>query len=152
VVRRSSAAGSSPASDRREPTRVLVGVTVYRRAHALRYGLLAMALAAGCSRAQPPAAVAPAGPLHAVSPAGVTGWPFAFTWRGASAASVVRVRIFDEAERQVYGIEARGNQALAPDDLRRLLKTGAPYLWRVARVDENGQEVDQSDLTAFSIR
>ena len=65
---------------------------------------------------------------------------------------MVRVRIFDEAERQVYGIEARGNQAQAPDELRQLLKTGTPYQWRVARVDENGQEVDQSDLTAFSIR
>jgi hypothetical protein len=65
---------------------------------------------------------------------------------------VVRVRIFDEAERQVYGIEARGNQAQAPDELRQLLKTRTPYQWRVARVDENGQEVDQSDLTAFSIR
>ncbi len=122
------------------------------RAHALRYGLLAMALAAGCSSAQPPAAVAPAGALQALAPAGGTGWPFAFSWRGASADAVVRVRVFDEAERQVYGIEARGNQAQAPDELRRLLKIGTPYLWRVARVDENGEEVDQSDLTAFSIR
>lgn len=130
----------------------MLGEVTHYRAQALRYGLLAMALAAGCSRGQPPAAVATAGPLHAVAPAGVTGWPFAFTWRGASADAVVRVRIFDEAERQVHGIEARGNQAQAPDDLRRLLETGAPYLWRVARVDENGQEVDQSELTAFSVR
>ena len=130
---------------------MLVGVTGYR-AQALLCGLLAMALAVGCSRAQPPAAVAPAGSLQAAAPAGATGWPFAFTWRGASADTGVRVRIFDEAERQVYGLEARGNQAQAPDELRQLLKTGTPYQWRVARVDENGQEVDQSDLTAFSVR
>ncbi len=122
------------------------------RAHALRYGLLAAVLAAGCSNTPPPAAVATAGSLQAAAPVGVTGWPFAFSWRGASADAVVRVRVFDEAERQVYGMEARGSQAEAPDELRRLLKTGTPYLWRVARVDENGQEVDQSELTAFSIR
>ena len=130
---------------------MLVGVRVFR-AHTLRYGLLAMVLAAGCSKAPPPAALAPAGPLDAVAPAGVTAWPFVFTWRGAAADTVVRVRIVDEAERQVYGIEARGSQAAAPDELRRSLKTGTPYLWRVARVDENGQEVDQSELTAFSLR
>jgi len=87
-----------------------------------------------------------------VAPSGATVWPFSFTWRGATPDAVARVRVFDEAERVVYGIEARGNQAVAPDDLRRLLKAGAPYLWRVARVDENGQEVDQSDLTTFSLR
>jgi len=130
---------------------VLAGVKAYR-AHALRYVLLGMALAAGCSRAQPPAAVVPAGPLQAVSPGGATDWPFSFTWRGAPADAVVRVHVFDEAERAVYGIEARGNQTPAPDDLRRLLKGGAPYLWRVARVDANGQEVDLSELTAFSVR
>ena len=118
----------------------------------LRYGLLAMAVAVGCSKEQPPAAGAPPAPLHTVAPSGTTGWPFVFVWRGASADAVVRVRILDEAERQVYGLEARGSQAPAPDDLRRLLKTGTPYLWRVARVDENGQEVDPSDLTAFSVR
>jgi hypothetical protein len=113
---------------------------------------MAMALAAGCSTAEPPAAIPRTGPLTAVSPAGPTGWPFSFTWRGATADAVVRVRIFDEAERAVYGIEARGTQAQAPDDLRRVLETGSPYLWRVARIDENGQEVDQSELTAFSVR
>lgn len=113
---------------------------------------MAIALAAGCSRAQPPASVVQAGPLQAITPAGPTAFPFSFTWRRASAEAVVRVRIFDEAERAIYGIEARGNQAPAPDDLQRLLKAGTPYLWRVARVDENGEEVDQSDLTAFSLR
>jgi len=111
-----------------------------------------MMLAAGCSSAQPPAAVTQAGPLHAVSPAGLTGWPFEFTWRGGTPDAVVRVRIYDEAERAIYGIDARGTRAPAPDDLRPLLKSGSPYLWRVARLDENGQEVDQSDLTAFSLR
>jgi len=121
-------------------------------AHTLRGAFLAAVLAASCSTAQPPPAVAQAGPLEAVSPAGATGWPFLFTWRGAAAGAVVRVRIFDEAERAVYGIDARGTQAPAPDDLRRLLKSGSTYLWRVARIDENGQEVDQSELTAFSLR
>lgn len=122
------------------------------RAHSLRGALLATVLAAGCSTAQPPAAVAPAGPLEAVSPSGPTDWPVLFTWRGATAGAVVRVRIFDEAERAVYGIDARGVQTSAPDELRRLLKGGGQYLWRVARIDENGQEVDQSELTAFSLR
>jgi hypothetical protein len=121
------------------------------RALNLCCALVLMALTSGCSRAQPPAVVA-GGPLRAVAPAGTTAWPFAFKWQGASADSVVRVRIFDEAERAVYGIEARGAQAPAPDELRRLLNAGSPYLWRVARVDENGQEVDLSELTAFSIR
>jgi hypothetical protein len=87
-----------------------------------------------------------------VAPAGVTPWPFSFTWRGGSADTVVRVRIFDEAERAIYGIEARGTETPAPEILRRLLTPGSPYLWRVARVDENGDEVDQSDLTAFSVK
>jgi hypothetical protein len=134
--------------DRRERRRVLAGVTGV----ALPCAVLAMVLAAGCSSAQPPAAVAQAGPLQAVSPAGLTAWPFEFAWRGGTPDAVVRVRIFDEAERVVYGIDVRGTRAQAPDDLRRLLKSGSPYLWRVARLDENGQEVDQSDLTAFSVR
>jgi hypothetical protein len=96
-------------------------------AYNLRCALVVMALTAGCSAAQPPAVVAPV-PLRAVAPAGQTAWPFS------------------------YGIEARGAQAPAPDELRRLLKVGAPYLWQVSRVDQNGQEVDQSDLTAFSVR
>jgi hypothetical protein len=129
---------------------VRVGV-ILGGAYNLRCALVVMALTAGCSAAQPPAVVAPA-PLRAVAPAGQTAWPFAFIWHGAATDTVVRVRIFDEAERAVYGIEARGAQAPAPDELRRLLKVGAPYLWQVSRVDQNGQEVDQSDLTAFSVR
>ena len=122
------------------------------RTHALGTVMLTLALAAGCSTGQPPATVAPAAPLEAVSPAGPTEWPLTFSWRGAAADAVVRVRVFDEAERAVYGIEARGTRAAAPDELRRLLKSGSPYQWRVARVDENGQEVGQSELTAFSVR
>jgi hypothetical protein len=119
---------------------------------ALPCAVLAMVLATGCSSAPPPAAVAQAGPLQAVSPAGPTGWPFEFTWRGSTPDAVVRVRVYDEAERAIYGIDARGTRTPATEDLRRLLKSGSPYLWRVARLDENGQEVDQSELTAFSVR
>lgn len=126
--------------------------TGLRQVQTLNGVVLAIALAAACSRAQPPAAVVQAAPLQAVAPAGPIAFPFSFSWRGASAESVVRVRILDEAERPIYGIEARGTQAPAPEDLQRQLKSSTPYLWRVARVDENGQEVDQSDLTAFSIR
>ena len=123
----------------------------FQRAHTLCCALVLMASTGGCSSAPPPAVVA-GGPLRAVAPAGATAWPFAFSWQGASGDSVVRVRIFDEAERVVYGIEARGAQAPAPDELRRLLSSGTAYQWRVARVDENGEEVDQSELTAFSVR
>jgi hypothetical protein len=130
---------------------VLAGVKSYWP-DALGGVVMAIVVGAGCSTPQPPAAVPQAGPLTAVSPAGPTGWPFSFTWRGTTADAVVRVRIFDEAERAVYGIDARGTQAPAPDDLHRALKSGSPYLWRVARIDENGQEVDQSELTAFSVR
>jgi hypothetical protein len=113
--------------------------------------LAAMPLAAGCSTAPPPAAVAPAGPLRAVAPAGPVSWPFTFTWEGAGADSVVRVRVFDEAERLLHGIEARGASAPAPEALRRLLRPGTTYLWRAARVDANGEESDQSELVAFSV-
>lgn len=123
-----------------------------RRVQVLLGVVVAIALAAACSRAQPPAVVGQTGPLQAVAPAGPIALPFSFTWRGTSAESVVRVRVFDEAERPIYGIEARGSHAAAPEDLRRQLKTATPYLWRVARVDENGEEVDESDLTSFSIR
>jgi hypothetical protein len=75
-----------------------------------------------------------------------------FSWSGTSADSVVRIRVFDEAERQVFGLEARGTSQEAPPDLKSALAPGAPYQWRVARVDENGQEADASTLTAFSLR
>lgn len=109
------------------------------------------AVAAGCS-SPPPPAVPAAGPLRAVAPAGPASWPFAFTWEGAGQTAVVRVRVFDAAERLVYGLEARGASASAPEALRALLQPGATYQWRVARVDENGDERDQSDLTPFSLQ
>ena len=107
-------------------------------------------LVASCASGPPPAP--PATPLQSVAPRGSTDWPFAFTWRGASVDAVVRVRVYDDAERAIYGIEARGAEAPAPEDLRRQLKPGTTYQWRVARVDENGQETDQSELTEFSVR
>ena len=118
----------------------------------LRAVLFLNLLAAGCSPASPPAAAPHSGPLQAVQPTGPTPWPITFTWSVAEADGLVRVRVYDEAERQIYGIEARGNTVAAPDDLRRSLDTGKSYLWRVARVDENGAEVDESALTAFSLR
>jgi hypothetical protein len=108
-------------------------------------------VAAGCSSAPPPPAP-PAGPLQALQPSGPTTWPITFTWTGVAGDGLVRVRVFDDAERQLYGIEARGNKADAPDDLRRSLDPGKSYLWRVARVDENGAEVDQSELKGFSLK
>jgi len=109
-------------------------------------------LAAGCSPAPPPAAAPPSGALKAVQPAGPTPWPITFAWTGAADNGGVRVRVYDEAERQIYGIEARGNSVAAPDDLKRSLDPGKSYLWRVARVDENGADVDESALTSFSLR
>jgi hypothetical protein len=75
-----------------------------------------------------------------------------FSWSGTSADAVVRIRVFDEAERQVLGLEARGTSIEAPPDLRSALSPGTPYQWRVARVDENGQEVDISAMRAFTLR
>jgi hypothetical protein len=87
-----------------------------------------------------------------VSPAGPASWPFAFTWEGADQNTVVRVRVFDAAERMVYGLEARGATASAPEALHALLQQGATYQWRVSRIDENGDESGQSDLTPFSLQ
>ena len=145
--------GHHRASGRREATRVLVGVTV-DRAHALRCGLLGDGVGGGllecaaASRRRP--GRAPAGRRPG---------------RGDGVA--LRVHLARRVRRQPWsgcgsstrpsgsGLRHRGARRArrqAPDELRRLLKTGTPYLWRVARVDENGQEVDQSELTAFSIR
>lgn len=92
------------------------------------------------------------GPLQAVAPRGEASWPPTFSWSGVGNDAVVRVRVFDEAERQVFGMEARGTSRVAPGDLRALLEPGRTYLWRVARVDENGEEAGASELTPFSVR
>jgi hypothetical protein len=88
----------------------------------------------------------------ALAPSGQVDWPVTFSWSGTSADSVVRIRVFDEAERQVFGLEARGTSQEAPPDLKSALAPGAPYQWRVARVDENGQEADGSAMLAFTLR
>lgn len=119
-----------------------------RRIWVLCAGLV---LLAGCS-SQPASAPATAGPLVALVPSGQVDWPVTFSWSGTSADSIVRIRIFDEAERQVFGLEARGTVKEAPPDLKSALSPGRPYQWRVARVDENGQEADASALTTFSLR
>lgn len=111
-----------------------------------------MAVAAGCSSPPPPAVARAAGPLRAVSPAGPASWPFAFAWEGADQDTVVRLRVFDAAERMVYGLEARGATASAPEALHALLQQGATYQWRVSRIDENGDENGQSELIVFSLR
>jgi hypothetical protein len=87
-----------------------------------------------------------------VSPRGSAEWPPTFTWSGVGEEDVVRVRIFDEAERQVFGMEARGRSTIAPGELRSLLQPAETYLWRVARVDANGEEAGASELTPFSVR
>jgi hypothetical protein len=121
-----------------------------RAARAARCLLAVGALAAGCSQSPPPRST-PRPALTALQPSGDTTWPFTFTWEGAAAEEVVRVRVFDEAERQLYGIEARGNGVAAPEALRRQLDVGTPYLWRVSRVDGNGDETGESALAAFSV-
>jgi hypothetical protein len=125
-------------------------VTTPSRGAVLRVGL-ALLLASACSPPAPRQST-PAGPLRAIAPAGPTDWPVTFTWAGAAPDAVVRVRVFDEAERVVYGMEARGTSVRAPSDLEPLLERGAPYQWRVARLDENGEETDQSEMTAFTVR
>lgn len=121
------------------------------RSRLARASVIAMVLGAACSSAPPPPQEPPA-LLAGVSPSGPTAWPFEFTWTGASASSVVRVRVFDEAERIVFGLEARGAGAAAPDELRPLLRPGVTYQWRVARVDGNGEETGASPMVTFSVR
>jgi hypothetical protein len=90
--------------------------------------------------------------LRATSPSGAVNWPLVFRWEGAAASDVVRVHIFDDAERPIFGMEVRGGSADAPKSLRSQLLPGARYQWRVARVDENGDECDASELTAFRLQ
>jgi hypothetical protein len=112
---------------------------------------LAATLVAACASSPGPAA-APPQPLAATSPSGPVDWPFEFRWTGASAATVVRLHILDEAERPLVGLEARGDHLPAPDGLKSTLRAGVRYQWRVARVDENGEEADASPLTAFTLK
>ena len=79
-------------------------------------------------------------------------WPLVFRWEGAAPSDVVRVHIFDDAERPIFGMEVRGSSLDAPKSLRSQLFPGARYQWRVARVDENGDECDASELTAFQLQ
>jgi hypothetical protein len=79
-------------------------------------------------------------------------WPFEFRWKGAAPSTVVRLHIVDEAERPLTGLEVRGDHLSAPAELKSTLRAGVRYQWRVARVDENGDETDASPLTTFEIK
>lgn len=113
--------------------------------------LLTVAAAFGCAPEPRQAAAAPATPLTALTPAGETPRPAAFEWQGTDAEAVVRIRVFDEAERPLYGIEARGTRVAAPEPLKKLLRPGTRYQWRVSALDENGEETRTSELTPFRI-
>ena len=98
-------------------------------------GILALA---GCSSGSPSAKSADSGmrQLRGTSPSGSTSWPLVFRWEGTGGTEVVRVHVFDEAERPIVGIEARGGFVAAPQSLSTQLMPGARYQWRVARVNE----------------
>jgi hypothetical protein len=115
---------------------------------------VALLLLAGCSASSPAARAPDSGmrQLRATSPTGAVSWPLVFRWEGAASADVVRVHVLDEAERPIFGMEVRGSSAAAPKSLRSQLMPGARYQWRVARVDENGDESDASELTAFQVQ
>jgi hypothetical protein len=112
---------------------------------------LMAAMGFGC-RSDERSEAPPPPPLTAIEPSAETDWPFDFRWEGADAQTVVRVHVLDEAERPLYGIEARGDHVAAPRALEALLEPGARYQWRVARVDPNGEESGASALTAFTRR
>ena len=112
---------------------------------------LAAALAISCASSQPPPAT-PSTPLEGVSPNGAVAWPFEFRWKGAGPETVVRIHVVDEAERSLAGFEGRGDHLAAPAGLKSMLRAGLRYQWRVARVDENGEEVGASALTAFELK
>ena len=116
-----------------------------------RGAVLALLLCASACYPAPAADRKPAAPLRAVAPSGAVILPLEFRWEGAGADTVVRVHVSDEAERPLQEIEARGDRVAAPASLERLLTPGTTYLWRVARVDDNGEESDASELTRFTI-
>ena len=116
--------------------------------------LVGLLMLAGCSASTPPARAPDSGmrQLRATSPSGSVNWPVVFRWEGAAPSDVVRVHILDDAERPIFGMEVRGTSAEAPKSLRSQLTPGTRYQWRVARVDENGDESDASELTAFKLQ
>ncbi len=116
--------------------------------------VLGMLALAGCSSGVPPAKSADSGmrQLRGTSPSGSTSWPVVFRWEGTGGTEVVRVHVLDEAERPIFGIEARGGFVAAPQSLKAQLMPGARYQWRVARVNENGDESDASELTPFQLQ
>ena len=116
--------------------------------------VLGMLALAGCSSGVPSAKSADSGmrQLRGTSPSGSTSWPLVFRWEGTGRSEVVRVHVLDEAERPIFGMEARGDFMAAPQSLKTQLMAGARYQWRVARVDENGDESDASDLTPFQLQ
>ena len=119
-----------------------------------RAAIVAVLMLAGCSASTPAARPPDSGmrQLRATSPAGAVSWPVVFRWEGTGPSDVARVHIFDEAERPIFGMEVRGTSAEAPKTLRSQLAPGARYQWRVARVDENGDESDASELTVFQLQ
>ena len=111
---------------------------------------LAAALALSCASSQPPQPP-PSAPLEGVAPSGPVTWPFEFRWKGAGPETVVRIQVVDEAERPLAGLEGRGDHLAAPASLKSMLRGGLRYQWRVARVDQNGEEVGASALTTFTV-
>ena len=116
--------------------------------------LIAVTLARGAGHLVRPVASRPRRRLprrsRAWRPAAPSAWPFEFRWKGAGPKTVVRIQVVDEAERPLAGLEGRGDRLAAPDGLKSMLRAGLRYQWRVARVDENGEEVGASALTAFN--
>ena len=125
-----------------------------RRAGVKLAALAGVLLLAACSAGAPATRSPDSGmrQLRATSPSGPVAWPVVFRWEGAGPSDVVRVHILDEAERPIFGMEVRGGSAEAPKSLRSQLTPGTRYQWRVGRVDENGDESDASELTAFQLQ
>jgi transposase InsO family protein len=115
--------------------------------------LVLLVALAGCSSNRPAERSSESGmrQLRAQGPSGSTRWPVVFRWEGATKSELVRVHVLDEAERPILGIEAKGDHASAPETAKPLLHPGIRYQWRVARVDENGEEADASELTSFQV-
>ncbi len=113
--------------------------------------LAALAITTAACGAGPRQAAATA-PLRAEQPADAVDWPIEFRWSGASSDAVVRLHVMDDAERPVASLEVRGTSKTAPESLRALLRPGVRYQWRVARVDENGEEANASAPVTFWLK